>query len=126
MGPALPESDMPRLPLLALLLLPAAVAAPVPRAGKPQLVVVTTDAESGKSQLVLVDDDGKNPKPLTDAAGNASFPAWSPDGKKLAYVRHKGGGKAEVVVADADGKNEAVVLKDLTPVGGGRPAWRPR
>ncbi len=112
--------------LLLAVFASATVAAPVPKAGKAQLLVVTVDAKSGKSQLVLIDEDGSNPKELTDTKSNASYPAWSPDGTKMAFVQYKGGEKAELVVADADGKNPKAILKDFTPAEGGRPAWRPK
>jgi tricorn protease len=46
---------------------------------------------------------------LTSTASPESSPHFSPDGKKLAYVR----GKGELVVSDADGKNDKVVIKVL-------------
>jgi TolB protein len=82
-----------------------AFAAPVPKLGKPQLLAVTVDAKSGKSQLVLLDEDGGNPKELTDTKSNASYPAWSPDGKKVAFSSDREKGRMQVFVMDADGKN---------------------
>jgi len=74
----------------------------------------------------VVDADGKNLTKITDFGGISVYPAFSPDGKKLAFVQYKSGEKGEVVIADADGKNPKAILKDLTPVEGGRPAWRPK
>lgn len=98
---------MPRVASLLVLLVAAvsAVAAPVPRPGKSQLLVVTVEAKSGRSQLVLVDEDGGNPKELTDTKSNAAYPAWSPDGKKIAFSSDREGGRMQVFVMDADGKN---------------------
>jgi TolB protein len=99
------------LRLTALLLAACtAVAAPVPKAGKAQLIAVTTDAKSGKSQLVLIDADGQNPKELTDTKSNASYPTWSPDGKKVAFSSDRDGGRMQVFVMGADGTN----VKQLT------------
>jgi Tol biopolymer transport system component len=96
----------------AALLLAAAVgaAAPVPKPAKGQLLVVTTDTKSGKSQLVLVGEDGSNPKPLTDDKSNATGPAWSPDGNKIAFSSDRDGGRMQVFVMDADGTS----VKQLT------------
>ena len=46
---------------------------------------------------------------LTSSSVPKSSPHFSPDGKKLTYIR----GKGELVVSDADGKNDKVVVKAL-------------
>jgi len=68
----------------------------------------------------------ENPTRLTTFGGRCTYPAYSPDGKQLAFVPWKPEGKAEVVVAAADGKNPTTILMDRTVVEGGRPAWRPK
>ena len=94
-----------RTVLAALALSAAAVAAPVPKAAKPQLLTVQTNADSKKSQLILVDEDGKNPTELTDGKSNASYPAWSADGKQIAFSSDREGGVMQVFRMDADGRN---------------------
>lgn len=94
------------VPLLAVVALaPFALAAPVPKPAKPQLLTVSYDAKAGKSQLVLVDEDGGNPKELTDAKSNASYPAWSADGKKIAFSSDREKGIWQVFTMDTDGSN---------------------
>lgn len=101
-----------------------AVAAPVPKAAKSQLLVVTVDAKTGKSQLVLIDADGQNPKELTDTESNASYPAWSPDGKQIAFSSDRGGGAWHVFVMDADGTNVKKLSRD-DDCGARVPSWSP-
>jgi dipeptidyl aminopeptidase/acylaminoacyl peptidase len=77
-------------------------------------------------ELYAVDADGRNLTNLTDFGGFCQCPAFSSDGKKLAYVRFKDGEKAEVVVADADGKNPKGIVQGVEPHCVGQPAWRPK
>ena len=59
---------------------------------------------------------------ITDGDFNAS-PAFSPDGRKIAFSRSVGGGNTEIYVADRNGSN----LERLTRAGGidTNPAWSP-
>ncbi|MFF3616200.1 cell wall-binding repeat-containing protein [Streptomyces sp. NPDC002580] len=56
---------------------------------------------------------------LTDAAQ----PAYSPDGTKLAFVRHVDGGMSQVFTANADGTNVQQVTTG--PRGYANPSWSP-
>lgn len=53
--------------------------------------------------------------------GSGSSPAWSPDGRQLAFVVSHAGAP-EIYVRDAEGKAARLVDPSLTPV---RPAWSP-
>src|SRR5262245_18300543 len=44
-----------------------------------------------RSRLWVVNVDGSDLRPLTNGAGNESYPRWSPDGKRLAYVSDASG-----------------------------------
>jgi TolB protein len=72
-----------------------------------------------------MDADGTNVQRLTHGA-KASRPAWSPDGKKIAFGSSLHGTLREIYVMDADGSN----MKRLTDSPGGRigsasPSWSP-
>ena len=73
------------------------------------------------AQLFVIGPDGEGKRQLTDSAGGNYLPAWSPDGRKIAFVSTRTGA-AEIWVMDADGSNQT----QLT-LGGGNmlPAWSP-
>jgi Tol biopolymer transport system component len=79
--------------------------------------------QGGKPQVAVADADGKNPKVITKLGGDyAGTPAWSPDGKKLAFVANDPGNN-ELFIADPDGGN-LVRLTD-NKVEDRDPAWSP-
>jgi TolB protein len=57
------------------------------------------------------------------SGGVNTYPAWSPDGKKLAFRRMLGETNSEVFVANADGSAAHNVTND--PAFDGWPAWSP-
>jgi len=69
------------------------------------------------NELSVTSADGSERRKLT---GNAALgtPAWSPDAKKIAFVR-KFGGNSEVFVMNADGGPQERLAR------GGDPAWSP-
>ena len=69
---------------------------------------------SRDGQLAYVDFNGELRTPQRVLAHGATQPAWSPDGRRIAYV-----GTGGITVADADGGNAQVIAD------GGQPAWSP-
>lgn len=86
-------------------------------------VVVQNRGTANKRYILEVSDqDGYNPRPLLNSPQPIMSPAWSPDGKKIAYVsfenRH-----ASIYVQDViTGKRELV--SDFKGINGA-PAWSP-
>ena len=76
----------------------------------------------GGVQLMTVGIDGSNPVQLTDEADDATQPAWSPDGSKIAYVVGPPP-QGKIKIADPDGKNARFLLNEA---GAQRePQWSP-
>jgi dipeptidyl aminopeptidase/acylaminoacyl peptidase len=106
----------------------------VPRVGSPvpspdgallAVSVTTYDLEknAGKGRIWLVPARGGEPRALTSAETSSAEPAFSPDGRRLAFVRKADGGKAQLHVMPLDG-GEAQKLTDL-PLGAFDPTWLP-
>lgn len=75
-----------------------------------------------RSRLWVVNADGSDLRPLTNGAGNESYPRWSPDGKRLAYVSDAGG--SAQLYCLWFGTRETAKLTGLTGVPAA-PAWSP-
>ncbi|MEI7542978.1 MAG: DUF5050 domain-containing protein [bacterium] len=75
------------------------------------------------AQIGVMNSDGTGIKELTHDNLQKVNPAWSPDGKKIAYGAYKDGEKIKIYVIDADGKN----LKRLTNNSASDfgPSWSP-
>ena len=72
------------------------------------------EGNSSSSDIFMVNNDNDELKQLT-FSGKESGPAWSPDGKKLAFVSRRHDGPGQVYILDMDG-GEARKITDL-PVG---------
>ena len=57
------------------------------------------------SDIYVMDPDGSNRIGLTIFLGGGAFPAWSPDGSKIAFLSGRDGNN-EIFVMDADGSNQ--------------------
>lgn len=87
-------------------------------------VVVQRDvgAQTAKYSLEVADVDGYNPRILLTSDQPIMSPAWSPDGKKIAYVSFEGN-RANVYVQDVASGQRQVVSKQ--PGMNSAPAWSP-
>ena len=64
------------------------------------------DGPDIESDIYMMNVDGSEERRLTDSPGLDGFPAWSPDGKRIAFVSARGGGNCEIYVMDADGSGQ--------------------
>jgi dipeptidyl aminopeptidase/acylaminoacyl peptidase len=103
------------------------VGAPVPSPdGRTLAVSVTTydvEKNEGKSRIWLVPAAGGDPRALTAPEHSSQQPAFSPDGRQLAFTRKGEKGKAQLHVMPLDG-GEPRKLLDL-PLGVFDPRWLP-
>jgi len=110
--------------MLRHVLIAAAVAAAFPPAataavpGTDDLVAFTVHEPGGGSGFDVVGPDGAGRRALLRDSG-AYSPAWSPDGRWVAYVA--GAGELRVVAGDSS----RVVRLDLGSLSPGAPAWSP-
>ncbi len=63
------------------------------------------------SEVFVMDADGSNPQNLTNDPAYDGWPAWSPDGRKLAFASNRRGNH-RIYVMDADGKNVIPIVHD--------------
>ncbi|HLF67139.1 MAG TPA: Tol-Pal system beta propeller repeat protein TolB, partial [Gammaproteobacteria bacterium] len=80
------------------------------------------NGKPGQYRLEIADADGYNPQTILRGKEPIMSPAWSPNGKKLAYVSFENH-RSEIYIADvASGQREKV---SHSPGINGAPAWSP-
>jgi TolB protein len=73
-----------------------------------RLIAFTSLGENGSTDIYTVQEDGSVLVNLTNNAAQESSLAWSPDGRRLAFVSDQDGREA-ILVMDADGSNLATL-----------------
>jgi Tol biopolymer transport system component len=83
----------------------------------------TSDGAGTAPKLYAQRDNGSEPTQLTEGLEVDRYPAWSPDGRRIAFARDTGGA-FELFLVDADGRNLSQLTRDS-----GRyeefPTWSP-
>jgi dipeptidyl aminopeptidase/acylaminoacyl peptidase len=81
---------------------------------------------ASQARIYLVDNDGTNVRALTSPITSLSAPAWSPDGRWIAYSGHDDTLKQDVVhVVAADGSSDRVIPNPPDVDHQGDPSWSP-
>src|SRR5687768_10243802 len=85
-------------------------------------ITQTGTGPQSRYALMVADSDGFNPQPVTRSGEPLLSPAWSPDGKRLAYVSFERGNSTIYVQEIATGAREVVAsFKGIN----GAPAFSP-
>lgn len=98
----------------------------VPGAFSTRIAYVTAKRKGGKPyySLWMADADGANSQSLLNSRQPIMSPAWSPDGKRIAYASLEQGGRQRIFIQNwATGKRNE--LKVPLPGLIGAPAWSP-
>ncbi len=85
-------------------------------------VAVKETATGKRYSLVVSDADGFGPRTVTESSEPLMSPAWSPDGKRLAYVSFEGKASAIYVQELATGARQRISARAGI---NGAPAWSP-
>jgi dipeptidyl aminopeptidase/acylaminoacyl peptidase len=65
-----------------------------------------------RSDIYAIDVDASQEKRLTDSPGLDGFPAWSPDGERIAFTSSRDG-NWEIYVMDSDGAHQRRLTRTL-------------
>jgi TolB protein len=96
-----------------------------PGAFNTRIAYVTREAPAGVKpvyKLQVADSDGANPQTVVRSPESLMSPAWSPDGKRLAYVSFEDKRSKVYIQNMTDGRRQ--LIAEFTGINGA-PAWSP-
>ena len=103
---------------------PASTLAPTPFGGGTGRVLFVRGTSLQNTDLWVVTVDGPGLERLTFIDQFTGWPAWSPDGERIAFVRRPPGAKSDIYLIDANGTNEDNLTEDPL-YEDAEPAWSP-
>ena len=83
-------------------------------------ILAVAALDSGNARIVMLDVTGAGLTQITEDGGGATFPTWSPDGKRMVF-RSQRAGASQIYVMDADGG--AISNLTGTSTSEGQPEW---
>jgi|GEM_PF-3502422 len=88
--------------------------------------LVYVDVSSGLPQLIRADASGRHPRPISNPRHADNHPAWSPDGRWIAFQSGRSG-TTQLYLMAASGRADDPDVRQLTegPFFNGEPAWSP-
>lgn len=92
--------------------------------------IAFSSERTGNFQIWLMNVDGSNQRQITGMADGACQPAWSPDGRQLAFISPCKGRKeiyqyAKIYLSDSEGKDIRSLPVPLNSAGDFNPTWSP-
>ncbi len=87
-----------------------------------------SSARGGKPRIYVMSLADLMPEPITTGEGGGDgAPTWSPDGKRIAFIRGGPADRRDLYVIGADGSNLQLLVAgdDRKPEHAGAPAWSP-
>ena len=116
------DRPLPSAPSTLVAPAPVAPALGVNVGGNNRRILFTSDRDTPNSlEIYSMNPDGTGVSRLTDSPGVDYAPAWSPDGKRVAFVsvRHDPDGEIYVMNADGSGVQRVTVSEGVD----GAPTW---